>query len=59
MIATKEEWDGSRTDIMPDFSLDSYQEQQEENLLGKKTNLPGLAGAGTAKTEDLLQRSCP
>lgn len=58
MTAVEEGWEGSRTDVMPDFSLHGYQDQKEENLLGGKTNLPGFAGAGTAKTEDLLQSSC-
>lgn len=39
-------------------SLDHYQEQHEDNLLRKMINLPGLAEEGTAKIQDLLQRSC-
>lgn len=27
MIATEEGWDGIRTDIVPELSLDGYQEQ--------------------------------
>lgn len=57
MTANEEGWVGSRTDMRPDFSLDHYQEQHEDNLLRKMINLPGLAEEGTAKIQDLLQRS--
>lgn len=33
---------------MPELSLDDDQEEQE-NLLKERTNLPGLMGAGSAK----------
>lgn len=58
IMANEQGWVGSRTDIRPDFSLDHYQEQYEDNLLRKMINLPGLARKGTAKIQDLLQRSC-
>lgn len=58
MTANEEGWVGSRTDMRPDFSLDHYHEQHEDNLLRNMINLPGLAGGGTAKIQDLLQRSC-